>query len=237
MNLAFKHFSQDENKTWTALFNRQMPLRDQQIHPIFSRGVNALGLTEKGIPSLDVVNTRLKNLTGFTGVPVSGLEEPEHVFKLLSEKHFPIGNFIREPKDLSYTPAPDVFHDMYGHIPYFADKDYAVFCENYGKKALELRHLPDALIQFDRLFWFTIEFALIKTPKGNRIFGAGITSSFMECEYALSDKPDVQPFNLDIIRHQDFRIDELQKRLFILENEAQLYSCLGEFEKLVRSGL
>jgi phenylalanine-4-hydroxylase len=233
--MKFKDFSPLEHKTWHDLFERQAVKRPVQMIDLFSRGLEELKFSSAKIPDLEAINTRLSKLTGFKGVAVKGFEDPAHFFEMLTRKEFPIGNFIRDAKDLSYTPEPDVFHDLYGHIPFFIDKDYSGFCEAFGHAALKFRSDPEALKQFDRLFWFTIEFALIETTKGRRIFGAGIASSYGECAYSLGSEPEVIPFDLDLIRRQDFKIDVFQKRLFILKNEAQLYGCLPEFEKLVRN--
>ena len=105
-------------------------------------------------------------------------------------------------------------------------QDYADFCQRYGELACEFLDREDLLRQFERFFWFTIEFGLINTPDGKRIFGAGIVSSIGECDYALSDGPEVLPFDVDVIRNQEFRIDQMQKRLFMLESTEQLYSSL-----------
>lgn len=233
MSHNLREFTETEHHTWKQLFERQTPLRREQIIDDFSKGIEALELCPDEIPDLEQVNSRLKRKTGFRGVPVEGLEGPVHFFQMLARREFPIGNFIRDSEDLNYTPAPDVFHDLYGHLPFFAASDYADFCEHFGRKASEYCQHPQALREFERLFWFTLEFALIKTSKGNRILGAGIASSFTECEYALSPRPEILPFNLRMIRDQEYRIDQLQNKLFILENKEQLFSCLPEFEQIL----
>ena len=235
--LKFRDFSPVENETWSRLFGDQALKRDQQLYPLFSDGIRELRMEANRVPDLDALNRRLEKRSGFRGIPVEGLEEDISFFEMLLNRQFPIGNFIREPKDISYTPAPDVFHDLYGHLPFFADKDYADFNVELGRIATKHRDRPDVITQFSRLFWFTIEFGLINTPQGRRIFGAGIASSIGECEYALSDKPEVVPFDIDAIRKQDFKIDEFQRRLFIVDNAKQLYGCLPEFEKKALNGL
>lgn len=230
-------FTPEEHGTWRKLFEQQAKKREEQIIDWFSYGLKALDITAERIPKLDEVNSRLNRLTGFCGVVVDGLEDVHQFYPMLARREFPIGNFIRDPIDLSYTPAPDVFHDLYGHLPFFVDPMYADFCQNFGICAC--KYLDDEVIlrQFERLFWFTIEFALIKTSKGNRIFGAGIASSFSECSYALTGAPlgpEVVPFDLNVIRHQKFKVDDLQRRIFILDNEMQLFSCLNEFEAMLR---
>lgn len=231
--LPWRKFTPDEHETWNLMFRRQVEKRDEQIHPLFSQGIGLLGLRDGGVPEIEEVNKRLRALTGFEGVPVEGLEEDYSFYHMLAEGLFPIGNFIRDRKDVSYTPAPDVFHDLYGHLPFLADRDYADFCRELGKRAVAYPRLPGALTQFARLFWFAIEFSVIRTPAGRRIFGAGIASSHGECAYALSDKPTVIPFSVESVRRQDFRVDRFQDRIFEIGSLAELYGCLPEFERAV----
>ena len=224
------NFSEEDHKTWSILFNNQTPLRAQQLVPEFLMGLELLGIDGKKIPDLELVNQKLKKLTGWNGVYVEGFADPVAFFKMLSEKKFPVGSFIRDPKDLSYTPAPDVFHDLYGHIPFYTNQEYADFSEEFGKRVLKYKNEPKIVEEFQRLFWFAVEFGLLKTTNGIRIFGAGIASSFSECEYALSNKPHVFPFNSEVIRNKNFRIDLLQEDLFLLDSVEDLYNGLDQFE-------
>lgn len=234
--VPFKKFTPEEQETWGTIFGTQAEKRDQQIHPMFSAGIRRLELVAEQVPDIDAVNRHLRKLTGFEGIPVEGLEEDPSFYPMLAERKFPIGNFIRHRKDLSYTPAPDIVHDLYGHLPFLADPDYADFCADLGRRAARYLYQPEVLKQFARLFWFTIEFGLVVTPQGKRIFGAGIASSIGECDYALSGKPEVLPFEIDTVRNQDFKIDEYQKRLFLIENLRDFYSCLPEFERRAAAG-
>jgi phenylalanine-4-hydroxylase len=204
----------------------QRSRRERQLVSLFSDGLRALEMDSDTIPNLDAVNKRLLKLTGWQGVFVEGLANGADFYSLLKERKFPIGSFIRDKRDLGYTPAPDVLHDLYGHIPFFADRDYADFCQRFGETAMRYAGEPEKFRQFERVFWFTIEFGLVDTPKGTRIFGAGIASSIGECEYALSSAPEILPFDIETIRRQEFRIDEMQKRLFKLESPQQLYASL-----------
>lgn len=228
---AFRNFSPEEHETWRLMFAQQAAKRDSQIHPLFSRGIEAIGMGADRVPDLDAINSRLERLTGFRGVPVEGLEEDASFYQMLAERRFPIGNFIRDRKDLAYTPAPDVFHDLYGHLPFLADREYADFCAELGRRTMSRRDRPEVIQQFARLFWFAIEFGLIETTAGRRIFGAGIASSIGECDFALSDKPRVLPFDIEVIRNRDFRVDEFQGTLFLIRDLRDLYSCLPEFER------
>lgn len=225
-------FSEPEHETWRRLYTRQAKSRSDLAHPLFAQGLAQLGIGEDRIPDLATVNQRLKTLTGWRGVPVAGLEGPISFFAALARREFPIGNFIRDAADLNYTPAPDVFHDLYGHMPFFADASYARFCESFGKLALAVADDPKKLRECERVFWFGVEFPLVKTRTGRRIFGGGILSSYSESLYSMSDEPKVLPFDLARVRHQEFRIDEIQRLLFELESPEQLYACADALAKV-----
>lgn len=226
----FRQFTPEEHAVWKILFERQVPLRSRQMAEIFEEGIQALGLTAEKIPDLDQVNDKLSRLTGFRGIPVEGLESGDEFYPALGAGQFPIGNFIRSAKDINYTPAPDIFHDLYGHMPFLASRRYADFTREFGKRAS--RHLNNLakLREFERLYWFGLEFSLIETSRGRRIYGAGIASSFGECAYALSSEPEVLPFDPEVVRRRDFRIDEFQKTIFVLKREEDLFDCLDKIE-------
>jgi phenylalanine-4-hydroxylase len=228
-----KDFGPDGLNTWRTILNRHKRTRESKIVDLFDQGLRALDIQSDRIPDLNEINRRLKALSGFQGVFVKGLEEGSGFYAMLARREFPIGNFIRSKEDLGYTPEPDLVHDLYGHLPFLADKAYADFCQDFGERACRHSNRPDLLRQFERFFWFTIEFGLIQTPAGVRVFGAGIASSMGECEYALSSGPKVLPFDVDQIRHQEFRIDQMQKILFVLESPQQLYASLPELSKKV----
>ncbi|MCB0377423.1 MAG: hypothetical protein KDD33_02935 [Bdellovibrionales bacterium] len=230
-----RDFSAEEQSVWQDIVCQHRKKRGEQIVDLFENGLELLGIDESSIPNLEVINKKLKDLTGWQGVYVRGLEEGESFYPMLAEKKFPIGNFVRDRKDLSYTPEPDIIHDLYGHIPFYANKEYAKACHEFALTASRYKSKKEQFIQFERVFWFTYEFGLIETSKGLRIFGAGIASSTGECEYALSNGPEKVPFSVDVVRRQDFRIDEMQKKLFVLKNKEQLYQCLPELVRLVET--
>lgn len=232
-----KAFGSRENETWRVLYGNLKDVRNSMSFDVFNSGLRALSIEGDAIPDIDEVNDRLQRLTGWRGVPVTGLEEGRSFYPALARKEFPIGNFIRDRDSLGYTPAPDVFHDLYGHIPFFADRNYADFCEAYGHMASRYADEPRALEMFERFFWFTIEFGLIETPQGQRIFGAGILSSYDESVYSLSTKPEVRPFSVAAICAQPFRIDEIQPRLFLLPDTKSLYNSLCEVESEILKNL
>lgn len=237
MNLAPRQFSSEDQGTWHEILRQHEQKRDQQICDIFLNGVKILGLTKERIPDLNQVNEILQSRSGFRGVLVDGLEEGTSFYRMLAQREFPIGNFIRSRKDLNYTPAPDIVHDLYGHLPFYTDRAYGDFCQAFGEAAIVYQDRPELFRQYERFFWFTAEFGLIETSNGVRVFGAGIASSTGECDYALSGKPEVLPFDVDRVRHQEFRIDEMQKRLFRLESVEQLYRSLDLLNARVKKDL
>jgi len=231
---TFKNFSAEEHKTWGKLFKGLARSRREQAHPLFTKGVEALGLDDGAVPNLDEVNDRLQALTGWRGIPVEGLEENDSFFTGMERREFPIGNFIRSAEDVNYTPAPDVFHDLYGHLPLLADPHYADFCQRFGAMASKYLDNSDFIEQFGRLFWFGVEFPLIKYGDERRIFGGGILSSAAECDYCLSERPEVAPFDIEEIRRRKYHIDDFQVKIYLLDTPEQLYTCLGAFEEGLR---
>jgi phenylalanine-4-hydroxylase len=228
-------FSEEDHGTWAAINAIHRQRRAEQMVPMFLRGLHALGMDTDTIPSLDEVNAKLMFLTGWKGVYVKGLEDAAGFYGLLRDRKFPIGNFVRSRKDLNYTPAPDVVHDLYGHIPFHADQAYADYCQAYGELACQFLGDPVRLRRLERYFWFTNEFGLVQTAHGRRIFGAGIASSVGECTRALSEEVEVVPFDVERICAQEFRIDQMQPRLFLLDSVEQLYESFPALEVCVRS--
>jgi len=229
-----RHFSPDETATWSAVLSTHAKTKVNQVIDIFHEGLNILGITSDTIPQVAEVNQTLKQVSGFEVVYVAGFEEGDSFYSLLSKRQFPIGNFLRDKSDLSYTPEPDMIHDLYGHIPFLANNDYADFCQQFGEWAISYLDNDKIFHQFERFFWYTIEFGLIKTDDGIRAFGAGIASSFGECDYALSSEPNVIDFDINQIINQEYKIDEMQKKFFILKDKSQLYNCLDELEVTIK---
>jgi phenylalanine-4-hydroxylase len=225
-------FTEAEHATWGAIVRAQRPRRDAQLVDLFPRGLEAAGLDRDSIPPLDEVNARLEALPGWRGGAVRGLEDGAHFYPLLRDRRFPIGDFVRDSKDLNYTPEPDIVHDLYGHIPFHADARFADYCQRYGELACGFLDDPARLRRLERSCWFTNEFGLVETPAGRRIFGAGIASSIGECAYALSGEPEVVPLDVEVICAQEFRIDPMQRRLFLLRSPEQLSLSL-ETQKAV----
>jgi phenylalanine-4-hydroxylase len=218
-------YSKAEHGIWNRLFTRQLAQLQERAVPAFLAGVQALGMEPSGIPRFEALNEELNRLTGWSVVAVPGLVPEEVFFQHLAHRQFVAGRFIRSAAQLDYLEEPDVFHDVFGHVPLLADPVYASYMQAYGEAGSRLREGSAAMTQLARLYWYTVEFGLIRDGDRLRLFGAGIVSSNGESEYAL-DSPEPLRIGFDLKRTMltDYRIDSFQKNYFVIDS----------FEDLVR---
>ena len=220
------HWSNTENETWHQLITRQNKIVQNRACDEFIAGLNELQLPMDTVPQLSSVNKTLKK-TGWEMVPVSGTVLINEFFTLLKNKKFPVANFIRVPKELDYLQQPDVFHELFGHAPLLLNSVYANFMQWYGNMALEFSPLKRKILS--RLFWYTIEFGLLQTSRGLRIFGGGILSSYAETLFSLeSTEPQRFPFALSKVLKTDYDYKHIQPSYFILENMEQLFKLQAD---------
>ncbi|HJS11668.1 phenylalanine 4-monooxygenase [Sphingopyxis sp.] len=215
-------FTADEHAMWDRLFARQSEMLPGRASDAFLRGIDVLRLEKPGIPDYRELNARLMAATGWQVVAVPGLVPDDVFFDHLANRRFPAGNFIRTPEQLDYLQEPDVFHDVFGHVPMLADPVFADYMVAYGEGGLRSLKF-DALKQLARLYWYTVEFGLIREAGGLRIYGAGIVSSFAESVFALdSDSPNRIGFDLARVMRTDYRIDDFQQNYFVIDSLDQL---------------
>jgi phenylalanine-4-hydroxylase len=222
---GFVLYSPEEHGTWKLLFEGQMALIPGRACDEFVQGLEKLNLTANAIPQLPEINDRLSALTDWQVAPVDALISARAFFELLADRRFPAATFIRTRDELNYVQEPDIFHELFGHCPLLTDPIYADFVHNYAKKVLEFPESEWPLLQ--RLFWFTVEFGLIRTDKGLRAYGGGILSSINETVYSVeSDLPLRVLFDPLAAFRTPYRIDKLQSIYFVIENYKQLYDFL-----------
>ena len=209
-----------DQETWGILFDRQVRLLEGRAGDAFLQGIDILGMNGEEIPHLSELSAHLTDATGWQVARVPGLIHEKDFFDLLSVRIFPSTDYIRGREELDYTPAPDLFHDIFGHMPMLTEPDFADFYQLLGRAALHGRGADRPRIE--RLHWFTVEFGLIRQDEGTRIFGAGILSSKNEVTHALSDEVTVYPFDPDRIVEQDYDVWHLQDVLFALDSFEQL---------------
>jgi phenylalanine-4-hydroxylase len=226
-------YSGAEHDRWDRLFQRSHAILRNRACSAFIAAADTLELSDAGIPDMERLSDRLEKLTGWRVVPVAGLVPDEVFFNHLANRRFPAGAFIRPEAEMDYLQEPDIFHDVFGHVPLLANPVYADFMEAYGKgglRAVALGRLPNLA----RLYWYTVEFGLIRDPAGLRIFGAGIMSSAAESVFALeSDSPNRIAFDLERVMRTKYLIDDFQQSYFVIDSfEKLLEECYQDFAPL-----
>ena len=219
---GWERYTAAEHATWDTLFARQSRLLPGRASDAYLRGLDALKLSDGGIPNFEELSDRLARLTGWRVVAVPGLVPDEVFFDHMANRRFVAGNFIRRPDQLDYLQEPDVFHDVFGHVPMLADPVFADYLEAYGKGG-QRAMAHDALKWLGRLYWYTVEFGLIAEPEGLRIYGSGIVSSFAESRFALDDpSPNRIAFDLARVMRTEYRIDDFQQNYFVISSFDEL---------------
>jgi phenylalanine-4-hydroxylase len=218
----WNHYTPEEHATWDTLFARQAALLPGRASEAYLRGLDVLKLSKPGIPDFRELSDRLMALTGWQVVAVPGLVPDDVFFDHMANRRFVAGNFIRRPDQLDYLQEPDVFHDVFGHVPMLADPVFADYLEAYGRGGQRAMTM-DALKYLGRLYWYTVEFGLIAEPEGLRIYGSGIVSSYAESRFALDD-PSPNRIMLDLARvmRTEYRIDDFQQNYFVIPSFDEL---------------
>lgn len=221
-------FTPEQHATWDTLFARQARLLPGRVADEFLAGLNLLRLSKPGIPDFEELSERLMKATGWQVLAVPGLVPDDVFFDHLANRRFVAGNFIRRPDQLDYIAEPDVFHDVFGHVPLLADPVFADYMQAYGLGGQRANGLC-AIDNLARLYWYTVEFGLVQSAQGVRIYGAGIASSFSETIFALNDpSPHRIGFDLRRIMRTRYRIDDFQQAYFVIDSfEALLEATLN----------
>lgn len=203
---------------WDTLFARQAKMLPGRVVPEFIAGLDVLRMATPGIPNFDELSARLMQATGWRVVAVPGLVPEEVFFDHLANRRFVAGRFIRTPEQLDYLQEPDVFHDVFGHVPLLTNPVFADYMQAYGKGGQRAAG-AGAIAKLARLYWYTVEFGLINTAGGLRLYGSGIVSSYAESRFALEDpSPNRLGFNLKRLLQTDYRIDDYQQSYFVIDS-------------------
>jgi phenylalanine-4-hydroxylase len=216
-------YTEAEHDRWRRLYTRQIDLMPSYAVHEFLDSIEQLGVAE-GIPDFARINRMLGGLSGFQIVAVPGLIPDDKFFDHLANRRFPVTWWIRDERELDYLEEPDVFHDFFGHVPLLAHPVFAEYMVEYGKagpRAVAMNAMP----LLSRLYWYTIEFGLIHTTDGLRVYGAGILSSSGETVYSIdSDAPNRIAFDLERVLSTEYRIDAYQETYFVIDNFDQLFA-------------
>lgn len=215
---AWSSYTAAEHALWDRLFERQARMLPDRVSPAFLEGLDVLRLSKPGIPDFEELSERLLNLTGWKVVAVPGLVPDAEFFRHLAGRTFVAGRFIRRPDQIDYLEAPDVFHDVFGHVPLLANPVFADYMQAYGRGGLRALDLG-CMHRLARLYWYTVEFGLIREADELRLYGAGIVSSFGESRFALEDSsPNRLGLDLRRVMRTPYRIDDFQQTYFVIDS-------------------
>lgn len=219
-------YSDTENDTWRFLYQRQWELIRNRACRAYREGLEILDLPENRVPQLPEVNCALRAATGWEVAAVPALIPFGTFFELLADRKFPAATFIRTPEDIDYLQEPDIFHEIFGHCPLLTDPTFADFVHEYGK--LGLAASPKERVYLARIFWFTVEFGLIRESGEHRIYGAGILSSPGETVYSLEGaEPERKDFDVMTALRTPYRIDIFQRIYFVIDSFEQIYEQMN----------
>ena len=247
----YELYTAENHEAWRRLYARMQPRWERYANEYFLRGVRSLCFDPRRIPRLEDVNRFLSPLTGFQAKAVSGYIPAFLFFDCLRNREFPTTITIRAADRLDYLPEPDIFHDIAGHVPMHTDPAFAETLVRFGECAHtaaelvagirdeheQLARLNSIIKAMARFFWFTIEFGLMRSKSGLKVYGSGLLSSYGEIEHSI-DSPEVQryPMQLEWAINQAFEIDRYQPLLFIVDSFDHLFSLVDRLEKWMREG-
>ena len=217
-------YTPEQHAVWAELVQRRMPQLQKHACEAYLQGFGQIGLSQDLLPELEAVSERLRPITGWRSTPVSGFLPGDAFFQMLGARKFPTTTWLRLRESMEYTPEPDIFHDVFGHVPMHAHPVFADFLQHYGEVCARLKD-PAALDRMGRLFWFTVEFGLIREAGEVKVYGSGLISSHGECSRVLAGGCEVRDFDLDTVFEQEFQTSTMQPVLFAVESFEQIYEA------------
>lgn len=223
----WKSYTEEQHAVWAELVGRRMPQLAEHACDEYLSGFEQIGLRQDSIPNLAEVNALLSPRTGWNATPVSGYLPAPAFFEMIAARKFPTTTWLRSRESLEYTPEPDIFHDVFGHVPMHAHPVFADFLQSYGQVCATL-HREEDVKRMGRLFWFTVEFGVIRQGGRIKLYGSGLISSHGESNYVINGGPEIRNFDLDAVLNHDFCISEMQPVLYAVESFDQIYEATRE---------
>lgn len=223
----WSEYTPNQHAVWAELVQRRMPQLREHACTEYLEGFEAIGLSEEQLPDLAAVSARLAPRTGWQSTPVSGFLPAEAFFAMLAARMFPTTTWLRSRDAMEYTPEPDIFHDVFGHVPMHAHPVFGDFLQQYGAICAALKD-PADLERLGRLFWFTVEFGVIRQQGRIKVYGSGLISSHGECSHVLAGGCEIRDFDLDAVLNQQVQTSEMQSVLYAIESFDQIYEATKE---------
>ena len=231
MKQIYENYTEEDQEVWKLLFDRQIPNLQDAATRAFMEGLDKIRFTNRQIPHFEQTNALLKGLTGWEIYAVPGIVEDALFFELMANKKFPATTWLRKKSELDYLEEPDMFHDVFAHIPLLTNQAFVDFLQELSQLCHQYMGNPLAIHLLSRVYWYTIEFGLIRENGTLRIYGAGILSSVGETAFSLSEKPIHAAFDVDTLLEAAYRKDSFQERYFIIDSFEQLYQSMPEIKE------
>lgn len=228
-------YTDEQHGVWAELVARVLPQVEKHAAREYLDGFGIIGLQPDRLPDLAAISARLGPRTRWSSTPVSGFLPAPAFFEMLANRLFPTTTWLRSRESLEYTPQPDIFHDVFGHVPMHAHKVFGDFLERYGRVCAATAD-ANVLERLGRLFWYTVEFGLIRQQGEIKVYGSGIISSHGECKNVIHGGCAVHSFSLDEVINTPVKVDEMQKVLFAVESFDQIYEAMHEAEQRALAG-
>ena len=231
MKQIYSNYTNEDQEVWQILFDRQLEKLPEKASSEFLKGMNRISFNRDAIPNFDDTNKILNDLTGWSIYAVPGIVDDKVFFELLSQRKFPATTWIRKKSQLDYLEEPDMFHDVFAHVPLLTNKSFCEFLESLSKIALNHTDDPVAIHLLSRIYWYTVEFGLIDEEGKRRIYGAGILSSSGETDYSLSQKPQHLGYRVSEVFESEYRKDVYQTKYFVIDSYEALYHSIPLISK------
>lgn len=218
-------YTDEQHAVWAELVGRAYPELEKHAAREYLEGFEIIGLERDRLPSLKAISARLEPRTGWNATPVSGFLPAPAFFEMLAARRFPTTTWLRSRDSLEYTPEPDIFHDVFGHVPMHAHAVFADFLAHYGRACAAIDD-PAVLEKLGRLFWYTVEFGLIRQDDEVKVYGSGLISSHGECMNVMQGNCVVHNFTLDEVLSTPVKVDEMHHLLFAISSFDQIYEAM-----------
>ena len=229
----YQNYTAEDFEVWKFLYERQIPKLNEVAATEYLQGIKNIEFVADKIPDILETNKLLATKTGWELIVVPGIIKEPDFFNLLSQKKFPATTWLRKKDSLDYLPEPDMFHDVFGHVPLLTHYHFTEFFQTLGKLGVEHLQNEKVVAMLGRLYWFTIEFGLINTNNELKIYGAGIISSYSETSFSLSDTPKHLPYDASVIMNTPYENDHIQDTYYVIDSFEQLYHSIETIKEVI----